>query len=197
MVRVVTPPADETNAPAFREIGSCCSAIGHLRARPGSRPYCPRRYRNYWCGLRLADNLQMARSERFRTPDPRNRNPMLYPAELRVPVARPIIRLVRAGPAAERLVTGVPAALADVGGRALAAIVGRGAVIIGKSAGLGAGPVIVLVADRVGQRPVMPVVPVWRASARLGARAAAAKRAAAIKNLALGILILRKIPPGN
>jgi hypothetical protein len=57
------------------------------------------------------------------------------------------------------LIAGVPAAvLADIGGRALAAVIGRGAVVIGKDAGLGTGPVIVEVADLVGQWPMIAVL---------------------------------------
>src|ERR1700710_416965 len=44
-----------------------------------------------------------------------------------------------------------PAVLAKIGGGTLGAVVGRGAVIIGKGAGQRAGAVIVEVADRVGQ----------------------------------------------
>src|ERR1700675_2245499 len=50
------------------------------------------------------------------------------------------------------------AVLAKIGGGAPVAVVGRGAVIIGKGAGQGAGAVIVEVADRVRQRPVVAVV---------------------------------------
>ena len=49
----MTPLTDEPNALAFRELGSCCSATGHLRTWSGSRPYRPRRRRNCWCGLLL------------------------------------------------------------------------------------------------------------------------------------------------
>src|SRR5712671_6391309 len=53
----------------------------------------------------------------------------------------------------------VPATiLADIAGRALPAVIGRGAVVIGKGAGLEAGSVIVEIADLVGQRPMMAVV---------------------------------------
>ena len=87
-----------------------------------------------------------------------------------------------------------PAVLPDIGGSALAAEDGRGAVIIGEGAGLQAGAVIVEVADLVGQAPVVvvAVVPTWRASARLGARATADRRAAPIQNFALVISFLRK-----
>jgi hypothetical protein len=58
-------------------------------------------------------------------------------------------------------VTGIPpAVLADIGGRALAAEDGGGAIIKGEGAGLQAGAVIVQVADRVGQPPVVLVVPI-------------------------------------
>src|SRR3978361_731587 len=96
---------------------------------------------------------------RYVLPIKANRNPMLYPAELRVPVVRSIIRLGRTGPAAEGSKTGMPAAvLAEIGGGAPVAVVGRGAVIIGKSAVQGAGAVVMEVADRIGQRPVVTVV---------------------------------------
>ena len=50
----------------------------------------------------------------------------------------------------------MPAAvLADIGGGALAAEDGGGAVIIGEGARLQAGAVIVQVADRVGQAPIV------------------------------------------
>ena len=51
-----------------------------------------------------------------------------------------------------------PAVLADIGGRALAAEDGGGAVVIGEGAGLQAGAVIVQVADRVGQAPIVQVM---------------------------------------
>src|SRR6266702_7383111 len=52
-----------------------------------------------------------------------------------------------------RSVAGVPATvLADIGGRAPIAVVGRRAVIIGEGAGGDPGAIIVQIADRVGQR---------------------------------------------
>ena len=58
-------------------------------------------------------------------------------------------------------VAGVPpAVLADIGRRALAAEDGGGTVVIGEGTGLRAGPVIMQVADRVGQPPVVQVVPI-------------------------------------
>src|SRR6266545_4222409 len=55
-----------------------------------------------------------------------------------------------------RSIAGVPAAiLADIAGRALAAMIGRRAVVIGEGAGLRAGAVIMEIADLVGQRPMM------------------------------------------
>src|SRR5437868_8058618 len=72
----------------------------------------------------------------IRTPDPRNRNPMLYPAELRAPAeARYQTWPDRASIGS--LVTGVPpAVLANIGPCALAAENGGGAVVIGEGAGL-------------------------------------------------------------
>ena len=59
------------------------------------------------------------------------------------------------------LVAGMPTAvLADIGGRALAAQDGRGAVVIGEGAGLQAGAVIVEETDRVRQAPIVEVVPI-------------------------------------
>jgi len=56
-------------------------------------------------------------------------------------------------------VAGMPAAvLADIGRRALAAEDGGGAVVIGEGARLRSGAVIVQVADRVGQAPIVQVV---------------------------------------
>src|SRR5580700_7359562 len=91
----------------------------------------------------------------IRTPDPRIRSPMLYPAELRAPARGSITRLGRTGPAArgrppgtrrappERLtprlrqlcaahsVAGVPAAiLTEIGGRTLRTVSCRRTVII-------------------------------------------------------------------
>jgi hypothetical protein len=58
-------------------------------------------------------------------------------------------------------VTGMPpAVLADIGGCALAAEDGGGTVVIGEGAGLQARPVIVQEADRVGQAPIVQMVPV-------------------------------------
>src|SRR6266702_8843466 len=114
---------------------------------------------------------------------------MLYPAELRAPARGRLSDL--AGQGQQRcvgscsdafssrepvptslenaLVAGVPAAvLADIAGRALPAVVGRGAVIIGKAAGLETGPVIMQVADLVGQRPVVAVVAGIRQARRQG-----------------------------
>ncbi len=98
------------------------------------------------------------------------------------------------------LVARMPATvLADIGRGALAAEDGGGTVIVGEGAGLQAGPVIVEVADRVGQAPMVVVVRGGGAGygGRLpgsGARAAAVRRAAATKNFALVISILRKVP---
>src|SRR6266404_5833129 len=85
---------------------------------------------------------------------------MLYPAELRAPaVARYQTWPDRASIGS--LVTGMaPAVLADIGGGALAAKDGRGTIVIGEGAGLQAGAVIVQVADRVGQPPIVQVVPI-------------------------------------
>src|SRR5258708_13973475 len=56
-------------------------------------------------------------------------------------------------------IAGVPAAiLPDIGSRALPAVIGRGAVVIGKGGGRRAGPVIREVGDLVGQRPMIAVV---------------------------------------
>src|SRR5215831_5218839 len=97
---------------------------------------------------------------RIRTSDPRNRNPMLYPAELRA-------RVVRIAETAGQFYgrsseAGVLAAvLADIGGGALIAVVGGGAIIIGEGAGRDARTIIVHVADRIGQPvPVVMVVAV-------------------------------------
>ena len=69
---------------------------------------------NAWFAARFC--TQMAHSERFRTPDPRNRNPMLYPAELRVPVLGRLSDLAEQGQQ-RTLVAGVSAAvLAEIGG---------------------------------------------------------------------------------
>src|SRR5829696_815569 len=53
-----------------------------------------------------------------------------------------------------------PAVLADIGRRALTAEDGGGTIIIGEGAGLQAGPVIVQVADRVGQPPIGQMMPI-------------------------------------
>src|SRR5688572_27838664 len=53
-----------------------------------------------------------------------------------------------------------PAVLADIGRRALTAEDGGGTIIIGEGAGLRAGPVIMQVADRVGQPPIAQMVPI-------------------------------------
>jgi hypothetical protein len=52
------------------------------------------------------------------------------------------------------------AVLADIGSGALAAEDGGGAIIKGEGAGLQSGTVIVQVADRVGQAPIVQVVPI-------------------------------------
>ena len=85
---------------------------------------------------------------------------MLYPAELRAPAeARYQTWPDRASIGS--LVTGVPpAVLANIGRCALAAENGGGAVVIGEGAGLQPGAVIVQVADRVGQSPIVQVVPI-------------------------------------
>src|SRR5437879_763327 len=58
-------------------------------------------------------------------------------------------------------VAGVPAAiLADIGGGALPAEDGGRTIIIGEGAGLRSGAVIVQVADRVGQPPVVQMMPI-------------------------------------
>ena len=55
----------------------------------------------------------------------------------------------------------MPAAvLSDIGRRALAAEDGGGTVVIREGAGLRTGPVIVQEADRVGQTPIVQVVPI-------------------------------------
>src|SRR5882724_10001701 len=57
------------------------------------------------------------------------------------------------------LIAGIPpAVLADIGRRALAAEDAGGAVVIGEGAGLQARAVIVQVADRVGQPPIVQVM---------------------------------------
>src|SRR5580704_19288483 len=76
---------------------------------------------------------------------------MLYPAELR---ARGVLRYqsCRKGSTCCSEAGMAPAVLADIGGRALVAEVGRGTVVKGEGSGDSAGTVIVQVADRVGQR---------------------------------------------
>src|SRR5215468_6447804 len=99
--------------------------------------------------MRLFKRITGALGE-IRTPDPRNRNPMLYPAELRAPV-RSLIRTGKTLPAATCCSeAGVPAAvLADIGGGALVAFHGRRAVIIGEGTWDLAGTIIVQIADRI------------------------------------------------
>jgi hypothetical protein len=53
-----------------------------------------------------------------------------------------------------------PAVLAEIGSGALAAEDGGGAIIKGEGAGLRAGAVIVQIADRVGQAPIVQTVPI-------------------------------------
>ena len=96
----------------------------------------------------------------IRTPDPRNRNPMLYPAELRARAVCRLSDLARQGQQRKSVAGMPPAVLADIGRRALAAEEGGGTVVIGEGAGLQAGAVIVQVADRVGQAPIVQVVPI-------------------------------------
>src|SRR5882724_13117574 len=75
---------------------------------------------------------------------------MLYPAELRARAGRNSRDRGTVLPQTSE--TRMPAAvLADIGGGALVAVVGRGAVIIGEAAGREAWTVIVEIADRVGQ----------------------------------------------
>src|SRR5215475_12897650 len=80
---------------------------------------------------------------------------MLYPAELR---ARGRSRYQRWPSSSKAGMTA--AVLADIGGRALIAEVGRGAVIIGEGSGHEAGSVIVQEADRIGQRVVIGIAQV-------------------------------------
>src|SRR5258708_28468042 len=69
-----------------------------------------------------------------------------------------------ADPSSERrpdhaLEAGIQASvLADIGSRALIAVIGRGAVIVGEGSGGKARAIIVDVADRVGQRPISVMV---------------------------------------
>src|SRR5882724_6002373 len=81
---------------------------------------------------------------------------MLYPAELRARAGRNSRDRGTVLPQTSE--TRMPAAvLADIGRGALVAVVGRGAVIIGEAAGREAGPVIVQIADRVGQPGVVMI----------------------------------------
>src|SRR2546430_5246779 len=83
---------------------------------------------------------------------------MLYPAELR---ARAAADYQTWPDRASRSEAGVPAAvLADIGGRALVAAVGRRAVVKGEGAGGEARAIIMQIADRIGQRggPVIAVM---------------------------------------
>src|SRR5215831_18366035 len=92
---------------------------------------------------------------RIRTSGPRNRNPMLYPAELRA-------RAVRIAETARQFYgrtseAGMPAAvLADIGGGALVAVVGGGAIVKGEGGRRDARTIIMHIADQIRQ-PV-PVV---------------------------------------
>ena len=100
----------------------------------------------------------MARSERFELPT--------LGIEIRCSIQLSYERVRSAdyqtwpGRASSRISeAGVPAAvLADIGCRALAAEDGGGAVIKGEGAGLRSGAVIVQVADRVGQPPIVQVM---------------------------------------
>ena len=86
-----------------------------------------------------------------------------------------------------------PAVLADIGRRALAAEDGGGTVVIGEGAGLQAGAVIVQVADRVGQAPIVQVVPIMAGIGQTwgqGRGGRGGRRQS--KNFALVISILRK-----
>src|SRR5579871_6022736 len=107
---------------------------------------------------------------RIRTSDPRNRNPMLYPAELRARGVRlsdwctnSNVRIQPEG-ASE---AGVAAALRVIACRALDAEIVRRPVIVGKCSGFEARTVIVLVADGVGQ-PVSITVPMVGVGGLLG-----------------------------
>src|SRR6266581_2763527 len=85
----------------------------------------------------------------IRTPDPRNRNPMLYPAELRARAVRVDYQTWPARASSPRHVdprseAGVPpVVLADIGGGALLAEAAGGAVVERERAGRRAGAVIV------------------------------------------------------
>ena len=117
----------------------------------------------------------------IRTPDPRIRSPMLYPAELRARDLGSISRLDVTGPAAqegcpshrpgaarrcdtvEKRVseTGISSALRAIGRRALHTVVCRWPVIVGESSGHRTGAIIMAVTDRVGQPvPVTMVISV-------------------------------------
>src|ERR1700741_1412450 len=89
----------------------------------------------------------------IRTPDPRNRNPMLYPAELRARERPGFWRCRDASMGNGKLSEAGrgAAVLADIGGRTLVAEVGGRAIVIGEGAGRDTGAVIVQIADRVGQ----------------------------------------------
>src|SRR5450631_1488831 len=103
----------------------------------------------------------------IRTPDPRIRSPMLYPAELR---ARAWVDYQTWPDRASSLLPGRPgrraglwrrrdrseagmsaAVLAEIGRSTLPAGIGRRAIVIGERAGLRSGPVIMAEADRVEQ----------------------------------------------
>src|SRR6187402_1847475 len=102
--------------------------------------------------------MGLARSERFELPT--------LGIEIRCSIQLSYERVRRVdyqtwpGRASSRMsVAGMPpAVLADIGGRALAAEDGGGAVVKGEGAGLRAGAVIVQVADRVGQAPIVQVM---------------------------------------
>jgi hypothetical protein len=105
-------------------------------------------------GGRNAANAGLARSERFELPT--------LGIEIRCSIQLSYERVRRVdyqtwpGRASSGMsVAGMPlTVLADIGRRALTAEDGGGTVIIGEGAGLRAGPVIVQVADRVGQPPI-------------------------------------------
>jgi hypothetical protein len=104
------------------------------------------------------DKMGLARSERFELPT--------LGIEIRCSIqlsyerVRPADYQTWPGRASSGMsVAGMPAAvLADIGRRALAAEEGGGTVVIGEGARLRSGAVIVQVADRVGQAPVVQVV---------------------------------------
>src|SRR5437763_10048679 len=108
----------------------------------------------------------------IRTPDPRIRSPSLYPSELRAP-AGSITRVSRTGlPTTKRrsIVRKMPAllsgsearmstaVLAEIGGRTLRTGIVRGTVVVGEGAGQRPRPVIVPVADFVGQPVIANMV---------------------------------------